>query len=546
MQPNDNTPAPLAGRREWIGLAVLALPTLLLSVDITVLFLALPQLNADLGASTTQQLWIIDVYGFMTAGFLVTMGNLGDRIGRRRLLLIGATCFGILSVIAAYSTSAEMLIGARALLGIAGATLMPSALALISNMFPDAKQQGTAIAVFMSCFMAGSAIGPVVGGAMLTNFWWGSAFLLGVPIMLLLVVAGPILLPENRNAEGARVDLVSVALSLAAILPLIYGFKELARAGWELGPLLSLFVGLAFALIFVRRQQTQSDPLLDLKLFRHRAFSAALVIILLGSTMMAGLSFFFTLFLQMVKGLSPLETGLWMVISAVGMVVGAMIAPSVAQKVRPGFVLALGLGVAVIGFLLISQVTETASLAMPIIGVAIVSIGAGAFASLGTGLVIGAVPPEKAGSAASVSETGGEFGVAFGIAAIGSFGTVIYRSQLELPADAPADAVASARENITGAYAAALELPGAAGTALFDAAQLAFTSALQSAALVSASIAVVLAVVAIVALRETPPTGTPSAADADGDAAAPVSPATGDLAPADTVTPMPASGTGKG
>ncbi|MEV6694562.1 MFS transporter [Micromonospora sp. NPDC051196] len=530
MHSNDNSPAPLAGRREWLGLAVLALPTLLLSLDISVLFLALPALNADLGASSTQQLWIIDVYGFMTAGFLVTMGSLGDRIGRRRLLLIGAACFGLLSVVAAYSTSAEMLIGARALLGIAGATLMPSALALISNMFRDAKQQGMAIAVFMSCFMAGSAIGPVVGGAMLTYFWWGSVFLLGVPVMLLLLLAGPTLLPEFRNPEGSRLDLVSVVLSLGSILSIIYGLKELARAGWELAPALVLVAGVVIGAVFLRRQRTQPDPLLDLGLFRHRSFSAALTIMLLGSVMMSGLSLFFILFLQTVKGLSPLETGLWMVLSAVGMVIGGMAAPGVAQKVRPAYVIAAGLGITIIGFLLISQVEQTASIAMPLIGIAVVSIGAGSYASLGTGLVVGSVPPEQAGSAASLSETSGEFGVALGIAAIGSVGTVVYRSQLEVPAGVPADVAASAEENITGAVAAAAELPGQAGSALLDAAQTAFTVAVQNVAMVSASIAAILAVIAVVALRSAPPTGAaPDSTGADEDGTVPA--ATGSPVP---------------
>ncbi len=215
-----------AGRREWIGLAVLALPTLLASLDMSVLFLALPHLSADLGANSSQQLWILDIYGFMLAGFLVTMGTLGDRIGRRRLLMFGATAFGLASIVAAWSTSAEMLILARAALGIAGATLMPSTLALIRNMFHDARQRGVAIAVWMSCFMVGTAIGPLIGGVMLSMFWWGSVFLLAVPVMVILLVAAPTLLPEYRDAAAGRVDLTSVVLSLAAILPVIYGLKE--------------------------------------------------------------------------------------------------------------------------------------------------------------------------------------------------------------------------------------------------------------------------------------------------------------------------------
>ena len=273
-------PAERAGRRQWIGLGVLALPTLLLALDMSVLYLALPHLAADLAPSSTQLLWIMDIYGFMIAGFLVTMGTLGDRIGRRRLLLIGAAAFGAASVFAAYSSSAEMLIAARTLLGVAGATLMPSTLALISNMFKDPKQRAVAIAVWMSCFMGGTAIGPVVGGVMLQVFWWGSVFLIGVPVMVVLLVASPLLLPEYRDRSAGRLDLASVALSLATILPIIYGLKELAKDGLAVGPLAAIAAGAVVGVVFLRRQRRLDDPMLDLTLFQNRSFSAGLGVML--------------------------------------------------------------------------------------------------------------------------------------------------------------------------------------------------------------------------------------------------------------------------
>nr|WP_279581305.1 MFS transporter [Fodinicola feengrottensis] len=199
-----------ATRREWIGLAVLALPTILAAMDFSVLFPCLALAEKDLHASSTQLLWIMDVYGFTIAGFLVTMGTLGDRIGRRRLLMIGAAAFGLFSVVAAYSTSADMLIAARALLGIAGATLMPSTLALISGMFRNERQRGTAISVWATCLLVGTVIGPLVGGVLLSVFWWGSVFLMGVPVMALLLVTAPILLPEQRDSTAGRIDLISV------------------------------------------------------------------------------------------------------------------------------------------------------------------------------------------------------------------------------------------------------------------------------------------------------------------------------------------------
>ncbi len=215
-----------AGRKKWLGLAAVALPTLLISIDTSVLYLALPHLSIALKANSSQQLWIMDIYGFMLAGFLITMGNIGDRIGYRRLLIIGSTIFGLASAMAAFSTNPNILIAARAVMGIAGATLMPSTLALIRNMFTDQKQRGIAISVWISCFMVGMVAGPLVGGLMLEHFWWGSVFLLGLPVMIVVVLTGKMLLPEYRHNNSKRLDIIGVFYSLAAILPLIYGLTE--------------------------------------------------------------------------------------------------------------------------------------------------------------------------------------------------------------------------------------------------------------------------------------------------------------------------------
>jgi DHA2 family multidrug resistance protein-like MFS transporter len=501
-----------AGKREWAGLAVLALPTLLVSIDVFVLLLALPRLSTDLGAGSTAQLWIMDVYGFLIAGFLITMGSLGDRIGRRRLLLIGAAGFGAASVLAAYSTSVGMLIAARALLGIAGATLAPSTLGLISNMFTVPRQRAVAISVWMACFMSGAALGPLVAGVLLDHFWWGSVFLLGVPAMVLLLVLGPVLLPEYRDAGAGRIDLPSVGLSLAAILPLVYGLKELARSGWQPVPLAAAVVGVAFGWVFVRRQRRLDDPLLDLRLFAHRAFSAALGSMMFGTMLMGAIMMFIAEYFQLVQGLSPLRSGLCMLPGVGASMVSFLVSPHLARRVRPAYLIGGGMGVSVCGLLLIASADPVSGLAAVVIGFAVTNFGAGPMVTLGTDLVVGSAPVEKAGSAGAMNQTSGEFGFAIGIAALGSFGTVVYRAKVTVPAGVPSGA---ARDSLAGAVTVAGRLPTRLGAQLLESAREAFVSGMHAAATVSAVLLVVVAVVVATLLRHVRPAGEPERPDTD-------------------------------
>ncbi|MDI3422916.1 MFS transporter [Streptomyces luteolus] len=491
-----------AGTREWLGLAVLALPTLLLSLDQSVLFLALPHLAESLAPTGTQTLWIMDVYGFMIAGFLVTMGTLGDRIGRRKLLLIGALFVGATSLIAAYSTSSEMLIASRALLGVAAATLMPSTLALISNMFQDPGQRGRAIAVWASCFMAGTALGPVIGGVMLDQFWWGSVFLLGVPVTLILLIAGPILLPEYKDPNAGKIDLISVGLSLATILPVIFGLKEVARYGWEPVPLLAIAVGVLVGVLFVRRQNHLEHPLLDLRLFRSGAFTSSLLILMLAMATMGGSYLFITGSLQMVEGLSPTAAGMWMVPSAVASIVAAMIAPTLTKRLPMGVVIGAGLGLTTVGYLLVAFVDPVGGLPLLVTGFVVAFFGTGPIGALGTNLVVSSAPPEKGGSAASLSETSGEFGVSLGVAALGSLGTALYRGDVTVPEGVPADAAETVRGGMEGAVVVAQQLPGELGEKVLSAARDAYTSGLNTVAVVCASLIAVTAVLAVTLLRK--------------------------------------------
>jgi MFS transporter, DHA2 family, multidrug resistance protein len=500
-----------AGRREWIGLAVLALPTLLVSIDVFVMLLALPHLSEALGAGSAQTLWIMDIYGFMIAGFLVTMGTLGDRIGRRRLLLIGAAAFGAASVMAAYSTTPEMLIAARAVLGVAGATLAPSTMALISNMFRDPRQRATAIGVWLVCFMSGAAIGPLAGGVMLEHFWWGSVFLLGVPAMVLLLVVGPVLLPEYRAPGAGRLDLTRVVLSLAAILPIIYGLKELAKDGWRTGAAAAVVAGCAVGVVFARRQRRLADPLLDLRLFRNASFSAALGGMLACTLLGGAIMVFITQYFQLVRGLSPLHAGLWMLPTVAAMTVSCQAAPLLARRIRPAVLIGVGLAISVTGLMVIARADATSGLPAVVTGFALINLGCGPLVVLGTDLVVGSAPPEKAGSAAALNETAGEFGFAFGIAALGSLGTAVYRAQFadHAPSGVPADAVRAAHDSLTAAVGAAQHLPARAAGALLAPAQEAFTSGLHAIAAISAVLLAGVAVLIAVLLRHVRPIGAP-------------------------------------
>jgi DHA2 family multidrug resistance protein-like MFS transporter len=492
-----------AGRREWIGLALLAFACLLYSMDLTVLNLALPAISEDLEPSSAQLLWIVDVYGFVLAGSLITMGTLGDRIGRRRLLLIGAAAFAVASVLAAFSTSPELLIASRALLGLAGATIAPSTLSLIRNMFLDPGQRTVAIGVWITSFSAGAVIGPPLGGVLLEFFWWGSVFLMALPVMALILVLGPVLLPEFRDPGAGRLDLVSAALSLAAVLAVVYGLKQIAQDGAEWPPALSIAAGLAVAVIFVRRQQRLADPLIELWLFRVPAFSASLLTYLIGTFVAFGAFLFIFQYLQLVLGLSPIQAGLWTVPSFGAFIVGSMLTPVIVRGVRPAFVMGGGLLVAALGFGLLAQVDEGSGIAIFVVSSVVFSLGLAPVFTLATDLVVGTAPPERAGAASALSETSSELGGALGIATLGSIGTALYRGQVDdtVPAGVPPEEAEAARDTLGGAVAAADGLPDGLAAELLDAVREAFTQGLQVAALSSAAVAAATAVLAVVLLR---------------------------------------------
>ncbi|MFE2052926.1 MFS transporter [Streptomyces sp. NPDC059459] len=467
----------------WLALAVLVLAVLLVAVDATVLGLATPYISEDLAPSSTQLLWIGDVYSFVIAGLLVSMGSLGDRIGRKRILLIGATAFGAVSVLNAYASTPELMIVARALLGVAGATLMPATLALIRNLFHDPRERSLAVGIWGAAASAGAAVGPVVGGFLLEHFWWGSVFLINLPVMAVLVVVGIKLLPESRNPNPGPWDMVSVVLSLVGMVGVVYAVKEAAAHGFAWATLAAGLLGAAALYGFVRRQLTMPVPLLDMRLFRSRGFSGAVLADLLTVLGLSGVVFFLSQYLQLVQGRRPFEAGLAELPAAVGAVAAGLLAGRAARRfsvraVVSGGLAAVGLSLAALSF--VGQHTG-----YPLLGAAllVVGVGAGFSFTVTADVILSSVPKEQAGSASAVSETAYELGAALGIAVLGSIVTGVYRDF-----SGPAGTPEAAHESLGGAVEVASGLPAPSADALLNAARQAFVDGLTLATGVGAAV----------------------------------------------------------
>ncbi|MER7999036.1 MFS transporter [Streptomyces sp. NPDC095613] len=469
----------------WLALVVLVLAVLLVAVDATVLGLATPFLSEDLKPSGTQLLWIGDIYSFVIAGLLVSMGSLGDRVGRKKLLLCGAVAFGGVSVLTAYAATPEMMILARGLLGVAGATLMPSTLALIRTLFHDPRERSVAIGVWGAMASAGAAVGPVVGGFLLEHFWWGSVFLINLPVMALLVVVGIRTLPESRNPAPGPWDAPSVLLSLVGIVGVVYAIKEAAAHGpvWSAGAAGALGAGALYA--FVRRQLTLPSPLLDMRLFHRRGFSAAVLADLLAILGLSGLVFFLSQYLQLVQGRSPLEAGVAELPATVGAIVAGLIAGRVARRFSVRSVVSGGL--AAIGVALAALLWLGVATSYPLLGTVllVVGVGAGFSFTVTADVILSSVPKEEAGSASAVSETAYELGAALGIALLGSIVTGVYRG-FPTPPGVPGDAASAAHESLGGAAETAAHLPSPLSADLMAAAQESFVAGLHAASAVGA------------------------------------------------------------
>ncbi|MFL6125774.1 MFS transporter [Actinophytocola sp.] len=487
----------------------MVLPSLLLFMMLTILFLAIPHIAADLRPSSTQMLWIVDIYGFLMAGFLVAMGTLGDRVGRRLVFTVGAAVFAVVSFVAAFTGDPGWMIFWRAILGVAAAAVMPATLGLIFSMFLNPKQRGIAIGAWAASISVGVALGPLLSGVLIEVFNWRATFLVAVPVMALVAVGAPFLLPEHKDPGAGKLDLLSVGLLLATLLPLIYGVKTLAKDDSGAVALGGIVVGVAFGVWFVVRQLRSSAPLLDVRLFANRTVSGALSVYILAALAMGGIYLMFTQYLQLVAALSPLRTGLAILPAALVLVGVSLFSPILARRVRPGYIIAGGLAVQVVGYLMLTQVNSTTGLPLLLAGFIVLYPAVNPAMALTTGLIVGSVPPEKAGAASGLSTTANDLGLSLGVALIGSVGVAAYRNDIVLPGGLPAGVAGAARESLDGAVSAAQGLPSEVASTVLGPARAAFTSGLNLAAVIAAVVAAVGAVVAATRLRHVPPTGAP-------------------------------------
>lgn len=484
-------------RRAWMGLAVLTLPVFLVSMDFSVLYLAIPTLSAELLPSATQQLWIVDIYGFLIAGLLITMGNLGDRFGRRRLLLIGATLFGIASVVAAFAPDASALIAARAIMGIGGATLLPSSLSLISNMFTDPKSRAKAIGVWTAAFAGGSALGPVIGGVLLHHFWWGSVFLINVPVLLILLAFAPRLVPEYRSGTSDPFDVLGIILSLVGILPLVYAIKHAAAEGFDNTTLVFAAIGIVGMWLFIRHERRTEFPLLELKLFKNAGFSVAIGSALAGMMTLASLSYLAGIYLQSVLGRDVLQAALLGIPMAIAVAVFSMSASRIAHYVSARWAFVIALLAAAAGNAGMLGLGVSHGVAVYLISSTVAGIGYGVIFSLVSDVAVSSVPVQRSGAAAGISETSFELGTAFGLAVLGSVATMVFRQ---------AGDDAGVQDTLSETLTHAEKLDPSAQSALADAARTAFVDGLHITSAVSVALLVLTALTVAIVLRHRAPT----------------------------------------
>lgn len=492
-----------ASARTWVALAIMTLPVFMMANDVSVLFLALPAISADLQPQATQSLWILHVGELLGAGLVLTMGRLGDRVGRRRLLLIGLAAYAVASTMAAFSPNPETLIVARALIGVSVAIISPSTFSLLRQMFPDPKQFSLAVAMNLSMFSVGMALGPPLGGLLLTYFWWGSLFLVNVPVALFALLILPFLLPEYRDPGAGRLDPRSVLLSTVALVLVVYGLQELAAQGARPSLLAAVVVGALLLWLFVRRQRRLADPLLDLGMFARPVFAVAVSLSFLMLLAASGADLFLVQFLQSALGLSPGVVGLLLILPAAASFVSTMLTPVLIRFMGSGAVVGSGMLLAAGGLMVVLFAAGSGTVWALMLGSTLVSVGGGPVMTLGSQLALSSVPMERTGSASAVGDVSSGLGQTLGLALIGSLGLAVYRISLSgsLPEGVSSAQGDVAGDSIGGAVAVSEQVGGSTGAALREAAGSGFGLGLQVSAGAGAVMLTVAAVVVPVLLR---------------------------------------------
>lgn len=494
--------------RAWLALCLLCFPTAVLALDMSALYLALAHIAASFGTTSVEELWILDIYPFMIAGFLIPMGGMGDRWGNRRILLIGATAFAVLSVIASMAPTTTTLIVVRAALGIAGATLMPATLGLISELFQNPQQRRLAISIWTSAFMVGFALGPIISGVLLAFFGWNAIFLLAVPVMLPLLIVGPIVFPKNPKSENQKpYDWLSSLLFLAAILPFVHGLKELVGIEWKLSTALWLLWGLLAGVVFIMRQLKANNPLLDLNMILSNAgLATALTILLLGPAIVGGLTFFVPQYLQLNYGLSAVAAGAAIAPASLGLIIGALISPLLSRKAgSSGVIIGIGFLVMSVGLVTIALGIQLDPLWV-LVGLVVVYLGCGPFDALATDIVISSAPKGKSASAGAAAETATELGMGLGIALFGTLGTAVYQRVLAghlIGSGIGSSVVKRVADSFSVIMTEASLLGETQGAYLREQASEAFASGFATVAGSSVILAIFLSILSFVFLRKT-------------------------------------------
>lgn len=495
-----------AGRKEWFALCVLCLPLLIVSMDVSVLFFAAPAIAADLHPTAAQQLWIFDIYGFVLAGLLLTMGAVGDRIGRRRLLLIGTVGFALSSLLAAMAQTAGVLILARGIMGIAGSTLMPSTLALVRNMFQDPAQRTKAMGIWSAVMAGGVSVGPILCGLLLDRFSWSSVFLINIPAMALLLIAAPALLPEFRSAVRTRIDWFGSLLALAAVLLVTYGIKTAAEGGWSMPSVVLLLAGLAVGAWFVRRQLRTDNPLIDIRALRERRTGGSILVNFIGMLAMMANSVVLTQFLQSVLGYSAFVAALLSVAPTAVVGAAAPMAAKLSLTLGRPRVMTVALLLSAAGFGVLTQVRLEGifPIAITLTGASLVAAGIVSVMTLVTDYVVGVAPADRAGAVSGLIETSSELGGAFGIALLGSVLAAVYRHTVapHLPSWLPPEAAAAVKETIAGAAVVSQNLPPEPAAQVMTAARDSFMTAMHTTSLAAGFIVLLAAALTAVMLRE--------------------------------------------